>query len=559
MLPPGFPPLIKSNLTIMKKHLFYALAAFGMVACMQDEVVTVQQDAISFQGAFVENATRAAADPSTTKNSIADFNVWGFMDQPSGEVFTGDKVAKAGDVWTYEKTQYWVPDHTYYFAAVSPADSQNWSLDAANANEYGPGVVSFTNVDGSEDLLYAATSVATPRVDDLKAHGMEAVKLHFNHLLSKVKFSFKNGFATDNMSIEVKDIKMTAPATGTINLAVENWWDNDDWTPAGNLTLEFGNVVDEDKELYRLPAGNGAECAQERLTIPVDKNYNYEVTFTVVLYTGDLVALETEKTTAISGVALEMGKAYNFSAEINPENLHLPSIEFDVVEVKDWDQAGDRYVPGYAPTVKVANAFDFEAALAAKCPRIQLIDNIELTSEVTKVIGDLVLDLNGFNISAERNVGADPTADIISTLYVAGVEMTVIGTGKIENLGSLAGYSITVAENGKVTIKGDVTVGSYYDAFYVRKGELYIEDGFHHASEYSAPKVDAQGCHASTVINCYDNDGSDVYVTGGTFVNMDPSNVHEWKLHHMSFVVDGYKVVAEDKGDGSFWYTVIPE
>ena len=553
MFPPGISRLNNYfKLTIMKKHLFYALAALGMVACMQDEVVTVQQDAISFKGAFVENATRAAADPSTTVNTIADFNVWGFMDQPSGYVFTGDKVAKAGNVWTYANTQYWAPGHTYYFAAVSPADSQNWTL-TEGANTYGPGVVSFTNVDGSEDLLYAATSVETPRVDDLKAHGMDAVKLHFSHLLSKVKFTFKNGFATDNMSLEVKDIIMTAPKTGEIDLAVENWWDNDDWKlGTEKIELAFGNVA-------LLTAGKSDECVQERLTIPVDKNYEYQVTFTVVLYTGDVKALETTKTTAISGVALEMGKAYNFSAEINPENLHLPSIEFDVVEVKDWDQAGDRYVPGYAPTVKVANAFDFEAALAAKCPRIQLIDNIELTSEVTKVIGDLVLDLNGFNISAERNVGADPTADIISTLYVAGVEMTVIGTGKIENLGSLAGYSITVAENGKVTIKGDVTVGSYYDAFYVRKGELYIEDGFHYASEYSTPKVDAYGCHASTVINCYDNDGSDVYVTGGTFVNMDPSNVHEWKLHHMSFVVDGYKVVAEDKGDGSFWYTVIPE
>ena len=75
----------------MKKHLFYALAALGMVACMQDEVVTVQQDAISFNGAFVENATRAAADPSPTVTSIADFNVWGFMDQPSGEVFKGEE------------------------------------------------------------------------------------------------------------------------------------------------------------------------------------------------------------------------------------------------------------------------------------------------------------------------------------------------------------------------------------------------------------------------------------------------------------------------------------
>jgi hypothetical protein len=40
---------------------------------------------------------------------------------------------------------------------------------------------------------------------------------------------------------------------------------------------------------------------------------------------------------------------------------------------------------------------------------------------------------------------------------------------------------------------------------------------------------------------------------------MDPSNVHEWRQHHVSFVVDGYKVVSEDKGNGEVWYTVVPE
>ena len=73
----------------MKKIFFFALAAIGMTACMQDEIVTVQQNAIEFKSAHVDNATRAAADPSTTVETIADFNVWGFMDQPSGYVFTG--------------------------------------------------------------------------------------------------------------------------------------------------------------------------------------------------------------------------------------------------------------------------------------------------------------------------------------------------------------------------------------------------------------------------------------------------------------------------------------
>ena len=720
----------------MKKIFFFALAAIGMTACMQDEIVTVQQNAIEFKSAHVDNATRAAADPSTTVETIADFNVWGFMDQPSGYVFTGDKVQRAGEAWTYANTQYWAPDHTYYFAAVSPAKEKNWELNTTDANTFGPGILTFTNKDGDEDLLYAAASVKTPRYDDLQKDGMEAVKLQFNHLLSKVKFTFANGFTTQNASVEVKNIKMTAPEKGTIALNVENWWDNDDWTVEGTKELAFGDV-------RKLSAGEKDECTQERLTLPVNKEYEYTVTFDVVLYTGELVALETTKKTTISGTALEMGKAYNFAAEINPENLHLPSIEFEVEVVKDWVTAetpnqqvwesemkaaallggsytlpgdivlaspvvvpagthftvdlnghnitsagdafevaggnltingdglvyaatengapycavwayGDGYVringgeykigypdgdyndliyakdnaqidiyggyfhnsgqdnafvlnikdrsnaditvyggtfekfnpadnasenprhsfvaEGYVAVetndewnvipgeIKVSTAYDFEAALAAKYQKIILLEDIVLTSAGTSVIGDLVLDLNGHSITAERNyVKGLPIAEI-STLCVDGVEMTVIGEGAIKNQAPEAAYAIVVLNSAKVTIKGNVTVGSYYDAFYVRKGQLFIEDGFHYATEYSSPKIaDAEECHASTVINCYDNDWGEVSLTGGTYVNMDPSNVHEWREHNRSFVAEGYKVVSEDKGNGVIWYTVVAE
>ena len=507
----------------MKKHLFFALAAFGMVACMQDEVVTVQQDAISFKGAFVENATRAAADPSTTGESIADFKVWGFMDEVAGQVFTGDKVAKAGEVWTYENTQYWAPKHTYYFAAVSPAEG-NWSLNAANANKYGAGVVSFTNVDGSEDLLYAATSVATPAYDDLKAYGMDAVELHFNHLLSKVKFTFKNGFATNNMSLEVKDIKMTAPATGTIDLAVENWWDNDDWTPAGDLTLEFGNVVDKDKKLYRLPAGVGAECAQERLTIPVDKNYEYKVTFTVVLYTGNVEALTTTKETVISGVALEMGKAYNFSAEINPENLHLPSIEFYVEEVKDWVTSGE---PSNDAQVREA---ELKAALLLG-QTYTLPYDVEVSSPVVVPAGmKAVLNLNGKTL---KNQAENTATDVI--IVEEGGELVINGEGTVEAVSGNDGYA--VISEGKVTINGGIykagvdTNNKPNAVVYARgNGEVYVNGGYFPNENNSAFVLNKKDADRATTV---------IEVRGGTFGYFDPAN-NAAENAGTNFLADGY-------------------
>ena len=319
----------------MKKTFLMALAALGLVACVQEEVVTIPQtDAITFDGAYIDNATRAAEDPSTTTDNIAGFDVWAFMNEWDGTVLVDEDVEKAGGKWTYANTQYWTPNNKYYFAALAPMNSANVTetLASDEAAKLGLGTIDFVNVDGSEDLLYAATTVVAPDYDQLKLNNMPPVKFQFNHLLSKVKFTFTNDFKTDNAYVVIENIKMTAPKSGTIDLAVENWWDNDqDWVlGADEFELEFGGVE-------KLAMGNHDECAQERLTIPAEADQVYDITFTVKLYMGNQLALETVKTSTVTGVAFEMGKAYNLTAVINADNLDLPAIEFDVV-VKEWDE-----------------------------------------------------------------------------------------------------------------------------------------------------------------------------------------------------------------------------
>ena len=510
----------------MKKIIISALAAMSLAACVQEEIVTVNQpSAIAFENAFVDNATRAAADPSTKTEELNGFNVWAFMDQPSGYVFTGDEVTKNGGVWTYAETQYWAPNHTYYFAAVSPIGG-NWGL-SGEANLYGPGVLSFTNVDGSEDLLYAATSVTTPRYEDLVKDGMEPVKFHFSHLLSKVKFTFTNGFTTSNSSVEIVDVKMTAPKTGEIDLAVENWWDNDDWKPAGDLTLEFGNVA-------RLAATKADECAKERLTIPVDKTYEYQISFTVMLYTGDQLALELPKTATVSGVALEMGKAYNFTAEINPENLHLPSIEFEVVEVKDW-------VTAETPNVQVQESELKAAAILGGS--YTLTDDVVLTSPVVVPAGShFVLNLGGYTL---KNQVANAETDVI--LVEEGAELVINGEGTVEAVTGNDGY--TVISNGKVTINGGTYKagvdenGEANAVVYARgNGQVYVNGGYfpnEYNSVYVLNKKDA------------DRDNTVIEVRGGTFRAFDPAN-NAAENAGTNFCAEGYTSYA----DGEYFIVV---
>ena len=282
----------------MKKLLFVALAAVGMTACVQNEelVVSKHSTEIAFANSYVGTASRVAEDPSTTTNTIEGFNVWAFMDNVNGTVFTGEEVTKGTNGWGYVNTQYWFPNHTYYFAALSPIGG-NWSVDTANASTEGLGVVSFTNANGTEDLLYAEAKETTPDAAKLNTLGMEPVNMNFKHLLSKVKFTFKNGFTTENVKVTVTGVQMVAYQTATIDLAqaTYNWAGH-----AGETTLAFGDVE-------TLAATTSAEAAYERFTIPAGADATYKVTFNVAVKVGEQDA-QTVTKEAVKPYAAAAGK-----------------------------------------------------------------------------------------------------------------------------------------------------------------------------------------------------------------------------------------------------------
>lgn len=384
----------------MKKLLVSVLAIAGLVACTQETTLVQKGNApMEFGGAFVENATRAnaAVDPSTTTESITGFDVWGFMDSPEGVVFEDEDVTGETGNFTYTNTQYWIPGHTYYFAALAPMNSANWDLNTAKASTLGAGVVTFENINGTEDLLYAATAVDATTIKVGEAP-VEKVKFQFSHLLSKVKFSFTNGFDNDNAYIDVKNIKMVAPSKATIDLAVENWWDNDDWklVDAVPVTLEFGNAC------AKTAVGVQQVTDNERLTIPAAATQSYKVTFEVALYFGDVCALTKTLESNIENVALEMGKAYNFKATLDETNIageegELVPIVFDVEEVKEWVEPNEQdiTVDGYITNM--------------------VLDADYAANEMVKIAGNL--NGNGYTLSAVEGVNyvVSNTARLIET------------------------------------------------------------------------------------------------------------------------------------------------
>lgn len=357
----------------MKKILIAALALAAVAACNKTEIVDQTAPyAIGFANPFVDNVTRSVNDPSTT--SLTAFTAYGFMDNTSGVVFKDEPVKYDGSKWNTATTQYWVADHDYYFAAIAPIlpdptsdETSSWTLNTATASINGVGTVTFTNKDGTTDLLYASTTKSTKNIT-ISETNPGTVDFTFNHLLSKVKFGFTNGFANENTSIIVKNVTLAVPASGSINLGAENWWEGDKWaaTEEHDLTLKFGDIVvpvvdaagassvqDENGDnVY--PNTTTAESYNERLTIPTEYR-TYRITFTAELYQGGTLAGTYNHVATVDGIRFEMGHAYKFTAtldgtNIDPESSLFP-ITFSVEKINGWDTTAPDYGGGVLDTV----------------------------------------------------------------------------------------------------------------------------------------------------------------------------------------------------------------
>lgn len=320
----------------MKKYLVTSFVLLGLMACNKVENISMPADsAISFADSFVEVKTRLAEDPSITTATIDAFDVWSTIDNAT-LILDGERVTKSTDGWKYNNLQYWLGSHTYYFGAIAPVDHTNITVDTKNINENGLGTVTFTNLDGTDDLIYASKTVVTAA--DVVNNDPGKVQLQFAHLLSKVKFTFVNGFTSDNYKIAVNNIKMTVPKAGTINLAQADWRINSKWDiTADGLVLDFGDV----NKGAKLATTESQECDFERLTISTETNYT--ITFDVALYVGDYAVPVYEVSRTVDTVQdLKIGKNYNFKTILGPDNINpdgpLRPIVFDVLEVETWEQ-----------------------------------------------------------------------------------------------------------------------------------------------------------------------------------------------------------------------------
>lgn len=344
------------------KKLFIAIVAIAAAAaCSNVETVSLNQEAIAFDNAFVNNSVRSVNDPSySNTNMFNDFAVFGFVE--GAVLFNGVEVSKngsgldadkyAGQIstdWKYEGTQYWIAGANYDFYAIAPY-SGGWAVKEGTTPTDAGATLTFTTTDGTQDLLY--TNIVAKQG---AGSGNTAVAFNFKHILSKVKFSFKNGYNASAATICVRDIKITnAYKTGEVALAAAATWSNqaaeNDFDIAfGNATTESGyatDAVEDNFANYDYAYNTTVESYYERLLIPGNKEWN--ISFVVeLLVSGQKIA--TYNHTAKATIDFQPGNSYDINAEITATNIdpnHAQEpIEFTVNALPDWGTTTDVNVP----------------------------------------------------------------------------------------------------------------------------------------------------------------------------------------------------------------------
>ena len=325
----------------MKKTLFTILAVAALAGCAKEQIVTVNQEAITFENAFVDNATKAIDNYTITKSNLGTFDVWGTTQRPGNDVivpiFVNEAVSSTdnGNTWNYSasNTQYWIPGNSYVFAAAKNYESVGLVDGVPATFVY--------DAAAQADLLYDAT----PTLTGAEAGSNSSVAFTFEHLLSKAYFTVKNQMNGDNTNYSYRVSNITinnAVKKATYKVATEQWKDATAFYTAG-APLAFGNVngiatVDTPEAVKILAGTTNYTSHYSCLLIPASYT-DLNITCTIETLYGDAV-IDVENYERNITVTFEKGHAYNFILTLeNPGD----EIKFTVNPINEWitDHDGD--------------------------------------------------------------------------------------------------------------------------------------------------------------------------------------------------------------------------
>ena len=373
-----------------------------------------------------------------------------------------------------------------------------------------------------------------------------------------------------------------------VDLEVATEWDNEgnvtNWESAKDKTLDFKKAKGAEEEqilwepgcTYKLPeirvVNKGNLALKYRLKIDGikgDAKLNEVIDWTIGDNTIDeekvLNAGKNSEPMTIQGhMQASAGNEY--------QGLSIDGISITVYATQasvESDSFGPEYDQKAAYTISAKDSNGLTKAIkdAKDGDQIKIDEDVAITPVVEDTTKQTLVPQTVLNKSATLNLaGKKLTVNGAAADYgkasplimnVDGADTNVTIEGEINcEAGNNQVYGINITNGASLTIKD----GKYYGALtaiQVQKGSLIIKDGFFDM----APTCKAQvPQYAKYVVNAideaYKNGSAKISITGGTFVNFDPSANPEGA--GTSYVADGYKVVSEAHGSDT-WYKVVKE
>lgn len=317
----------------MKKILFALCAVATLASCSKSEVLNLNQEAIDFGTAFVDNGTRATDEFTIETHELFDFNVWattqrpeqGGVAQPITPILNEVVVCRPdlASNWVYPTayTQYWIPGNTYQFAAAK-------NYGAVRLTD---GVPAEFDYDAATqlDLLYAADT----RVGQ-EAGANAKVAFTFDHLLSKAYFTVDtNQMSGDNANYTYRVTNIcinNAVKEATYNVAAGTWAGNANYSTIDPLS--FNNV----NTAAKLAANGVYTSDYARLLVPATYA-DLNITCTIETLYGDAV-IDVQNYNKSIAQQFVKGYVYNFMLALKDPGQ---PIEFTVTRVNEWIPTGD--------------------------------------------------------------------------------------------------------------------------------------------------------------------------------------------------------------------------
>lgn len=329
----------------MKKNFFLWVAVFAvgaMSSCSVDKVVDQAEARYIGFDPFANKVTRGLNNVQFGHDDFSVFGQYGTGTPTS--VFTNQEVEWMTDSWDYTPLKAWVDGQTYHFAAIAP---YNASYVAGTNYDYTSKKYTLgkITVDNNNQTDYMT---ATPQ--DQVNSGASSVSFEFNHILSKIDFTFKPKTTSADETHWKIPVRIEITKIELADVPTKNTYEADAWgaldTPETNKAT-FTKGEGSSTLVTTSYSGSGQPTPTvntfDWLVVPQGTTAgDITKTLTITCDVYDAVTAGTKlKSGATASVDIKTNWAkntyYTYTVSIGADILGTnPYITFDVASVTDW-------------------------------------------------------------------------------------------------------------------------------------------------------------------------------------------------------------------------------